>query len=162
MLGQGDTAPQFLLPDQDGRAVALAELLEGGSLLLYFYPADFTGICTREACLFRDAHAGLRAAGLQAAGISTDTPETHRRFRDRYGLPFPLLSDPGKIAIRAFGVDGPFGIGVRRASFLIGADGRILSAVRSDFRLGPHARLLDRAAKSATAGPASAPPRTES
>src|SRR3972149_1906311 len=114
MLGIGERAPDFTLPDQDGRDRTLTQLLEGKALVLYFYPADFTPGCTREACDLRDLHAQLLGAGLRVVGISPQSPASHRRFRDKYALPFTLLSDEDKAVIGAFGVDGPLGIGVRR------------------------------------------------
>jgi peroxiredoxin Q/BCP len=147
VLRPGDQAPGFSLPDQDGALVSLEAMLGRGPLILFFYPADFTPVCTREACLFRDAYAELAAAGFCVAGISPNTSESHGRFRAAHGLGYPLLADPGKTAIKAYGVDGPFGFGVRRATFLIGADGRIEDAVRADLRLGPHGALLRRARK---------------
>jgi peroxiredoxin Q/BCP len=145
MLGPGDKAPDFTLPDQDGRQITLDALLANGPLLLFFYPADFTPVCTREACLFRDNYGELAAAGVNLAGVSADDSESHARFRDRHHLLYPLLADPAKRTIRAFGVAGPLGIGLRRASFLIDRDKVIRAAVRADLRLKPHARLIKQA-----------------
>ena len=145
MLNPGDQAPSFTLSDHTGQPTTLKEFLDCGPLLLFFYPADFSPVCTREACLFRDRYAELAAAGVQVAGISTNTAESHRRFGERNALPYPLLADPDKVAIRAFGVDGPLGIGLRRASFLIDRDGTIRLAVRADLRLKPHAALIEEA-----------------
>lgn len=142
MLKTGDRAPEFSLPDQAGRIVTLENLLDAGSLILFFYPANFTPVCTREACLFRDAHAELDAAGVSVAGISPNASDSHARFREQYGLGFALLADPDKTAIKAFGVDGPLGIGVRRATFVINGDGVIQQAVRADLRLAPHSGLI--------------------
>jgi peroxiredoxin Q/BCP len=145
MLERGDEAPDFSLPDQDGRRLRLSELLESGPLILYFYPADFTPGCTQEACNFRDLHARILASGLRVAGVSPQSPESHRQFRDKHALPFTLLSDEDKSVIRAFGVDGPLGIGVRRATFLIDAKRRVADAVRADFRIGRHQAFAERA-----------------
>lgn len=144
MLKPGDKAPDFSLPDQAGQTVTLDDLLADGPLILFFYPADFTPICTREACLFRDAYRELAAAGVSVCGVSPNDSDSHARFRDRHDLTYTLLADPGKNAIRAFGVDGPFGIGMRRATFLIGPDHRIREAVRADLRLKPHDDLMQR------------------
>jgi thioredoxin-dependent peroxiredoxin len=138
-------APDFALPDQDGRQQRLAMLLGRQSLILYFYPADFTPGCTREACGLRDLHARILASGLRLAGISPQSPESHRRFRATYGLPFTLLSDEGKHVTRAYGVDGPLGFGVRRATLLIDGDGRIADVVLADFRIGRHQAFVERA-----------------
>ena len=145
MLKPGTTAPDFTLPDQDGRPCSLASLVDDGPLILYFYPADFTPGCTREACGLRDMHARIVASGLRMAGISPQSPESHRRFRKEHALPFTLLSDEDKAVIRAYGVDGPFGVGVRRATFLIDAGRRITGAVLADFRIGKHPAFVERA-----------------
>jgi len=121
MLSTGERAPDFALPDQDGREQRLSKLLNGQALILYFYPADFTPGCTREACDIRDLHAQILSAGLRIVGVSPQAPESHRRFREQHHLPFMLLSDVDKVAVKAFDVDGPLGIGVRRATFLIDA-----------------------------------------
>jgi peroxiredoxin Q/BCP len=145
MLKPGEEAPDFTLPDQDGRKRRLSDLLEGRPLILYFYPADFTPGCTQEACDFRDLHARILGSGLRVIGVSPQSPESHRRFRDKYALPFPLLSDEDKAVIRAYDVDGPLGIGVRRATFLVGADRRIADAVLADLRIGRHQEFVERA-----------------
>ena len=152
MLKSGSEAPEFTLPDQDGRPRSLGDLIDGTPLILYFYPADFTPGCTREACDLRDLHARILASGLRIVGISPQSPESHRRFRKAHDLPFTLLSDEDKVAIKAYGVDGPFGIGVRRATFLIDARGRIADAVLADLRVSKHAAFVERA-MAARAGP---------
>src|SRR5437660_9503635 len=93
MLATGGRAPEFTLPDQDGQSVSLSALLRYGTLILYFYPADFTPGCTREACFIRDLHAEIQEAGLSVAGVSPQGPESHRAFREQHKLPFVLLSD---------------------------------------------------------------------
>jgi len=145
MLSTGKLAPEFELPDQDGQPRRLADLLGGGPMILYFYPADFTPGCTREACDLRDLHGQILGAGLRVVGISPQSPESHRRFRAEHSLPFTLLSDEGKVAIKAYDVDGPLGIGVRRATFLIDARRRILDAVLADLRIGRHQEFVQRA-----------------
>ena len=145
MLATGELAPDFELPDQDGRQQRLGDLLGGRPLILYFYPADFTPGCTREACDLRDLHTRILSAGLRVVGVSPQSPESHRRFRDEHSLPFMLLSDEDKVAIKAFGVDGPLGIGVRRATFLIDAKRRIVDAVLADLRISRHQEFVQRA-----------------
>ncbi len=145
MLKAGDEAPEFRLPDQDGRARRLSELIAGKPLILYFYPADFTPGCTKEACDLRDLHARILASGLRVVGVSPQSPESHRRFRQEHELPFMLLSDEDKVAIRAYGVDGPLGIGVRRATFLIDERGRVVDAVLADLRISRHQAFVERA-----------------
>ncbi|HWN06754.1 MAG TPA: peroxiredoxin [Steroidobacteraceae bacterium] len=145
MLKAGTEAPDFTLPDQDGQSNSLASLVDDGPLILYFYPADFTPGCTREACDLRDLHARIVASGLRVVGISPQSPESHGRFREEHALPFTLLSDEDKAVIRAYGVDGPLGIGVRRATFLIDARRRIADAVLADLRIGKHQAFVERA-----------------
>ncbi|MGE0030307.1 MAG: peroxiredoxin [Steroidobacteraceae bacterium] len=145
MLATGELAPDFELPDQDGRKRRLGDLLGGRPLILYFYPADFTPGCTREACDLRDLHTQILSAGLRVVGVSPQSPESHRRFRDEHSLPFMLLSDEDKVAVKAFGVDGPLGIGVRRATFLIDAKRRIVDAVLADLRISRHQEFVQRA-----------------
>ena len=152
MLKAGDRAPNFTLPDQDRRKVALAQLLEDGPVVLYFYPADFTPGCTKEACTIRDMHDEIAAAGMRVVGIAPQDAASHARFRDKHGLQFTLLADPEKTVIKAFGVDGPLGIGVRRATFLVGADGFIRDAVLADIRIGRHEEFI-RAAIAAAPAP---------
>jgi len=145
MLKPGVEAPDFALPDQDGRQRRLVDLIEGNPLILYFYPADFTPGCTREACDLRDLHGRILASGLRVVGISPQSPESHRRFRAEHSLPFTLLSDEDKVAIKAYGVDGPLGIGVRRATFLIDARRRIADAVLADLMIAKHQAFVERA-----------------
>jgi thioredoxin-dependent peroxiredoxin len=145
MLAIGERAPDFTLPDQDGRERRLSELLRGESLILYFYPADFTPGCTREACDLRDLHTQILSSGLRVVGVSPQSPDSHRRFRDQHALPFTLLSDVDKVVIRAFDVDGPLGIGVRRATFLIDAKRQIVDAVLADLRISRHQEFVQRA-----------------
>jgi len=149
MLKVGETAPDFSLPDQDGVIVTLTSLLAEGDLVLYFYPADFTPICTREACEFRDHHTALRGIGTQVIGISPQSSASHQRFRTANALPFPLLCDGDKTVIRAYGVDGPLGFGVRRATFHIGRDGRVLNRAVADIFLGDHIELIEQALRKA-------------
>jgi len=145
MLAVGDSAPDFTLPDQDGRPLSLAELLTDGPLLLYFYPADFTPVCTREACSFAELEPDLERTGVRLAGVSPQGGESHQRFRQRYGLKFTLLSDPGRRVIRAYGCDGLLGLRVKRVTYLIGQDRRILERAHAAFRVGPHLALAQKA-----------------
>lgn len=138
MLAVGARAPEFTLPDQDGRDISLTTLLNRGTLVLFFYPADFTPGCTREVCMFRDIHTELATRGLTVAGISPQGPESHRNFRAKYALPFTLLSDAHKAVIRMYEVTGPLGIGVRRVTYLIDQARNIRDGVLADFRITRH------------------------
>lgn len=144
MLQVGDRMPEVSLRDQNGDAVDLRDHIGERGLVVYFYPADFTPVCTREACAFRDVWPELDASEVQLIGISPQDEASHRRFAAEHGLPFPLLADVDKVAIKAFGVSGPLGFGVRRATFLIGPDGRVKARALADFFLGDHKALIDR------------------
>lgn len=148
MLKVGDIAPDFSLPDHAGTSVRLHELLARGPVLLYFYPADFTPVCTREACAFSAVEPELAKAGVSLIGISPQDEATHTRFRERYSLPFPLLADPDKQVIRAYDCNGLLGFGVSRVTYLIGKDGRIQEAAKAAFQVAPHLDLAKRAASS--------------
>ncbi|HET9514874.1 MAG TPA: peroxiredoxin [Gemmatimonadales bacterium] len=130
MLSPGDPAPPFTLPDSDGRLVSLADYA-GRHVVVYFYPADDTPGCTKEACGFRDAWDELRELGAVVLGVSGDDAESHRRFTAKYRLPFTLLSDPDHEVMRAYGAYGEktlYGrkvVGVIRSTVWIGPDGRV-------------------------------------
>jgi thioredoxin-dependent peroxiredoxin len=145
MLKAGERAPEFTLPDQSGTDRSLTQLLSAGAIVLYFYPADFTPGCTRQACMLRDLHADIQKAGLHVVGISPQSSETHLKFREKYRLPYDLLSDQNKTVIKMYGVNGPLGIGVRRASYLIDASRRIRDAVLADVRIGRHMEFVQKA-----------------
>jgi len=142
MLKVGDTAPNFTLPDQNGSTVSLDELVTEGNVILYFYPADFSPVCTAEACAFRDNYDGVANVGAQIIGVSPQGVSSHRRFSRSFAIPFPLLSDPRKKVIRAYGVDGPLGFGVRRVTFLIDSSRTIRNRVVSDLFVESHMALL--------------------
>ncbi len=135
MIDVGDSLPALTLENQDGTPVEL-QSLKGGPVVLYFYPKDDTPGCTKEACGFRDDQSTLESLGAQVVGISPDTVASHRKFADKYELPFTLLADPDKQACEAFGVwkektmFGKTGMGVERSTFVVDADG----IVRNIFR----------------------------
>jgi thioredoxin-dependent peroxiredoxin len=145
MLKAGERAPEFTLPDETSTDRSLTELLSSGAIVLYFYPADFTPGCTRQACLLRDLHTEIQRAGLRVVGVSPQSPESHAKFRAKYNLPFVLLSDQHKAVVKMYGVNGPLGIGVRRASYLIDGGRRIRDAVLADFMIGRHADFVRKA-----------------
>ena len=155
MLAIGARAPEFTLPDQDDRNVSLSTLLNRGPLILYFYPADFTPGCTREACMLRDLHAEILNVGMAVAGVSPQGPERHREFREKYKLPFVLLADVEKFVVKMYDVNGPLGLGVRRATYLIDQARQIRGAVLADFRISEHEDFIRKAtALSGTSRPA--------
>ena len=145
MLKAGERAPEFTLPDETGTDRSLTELLSSGAIVLYFYPADFTPGCTRQACVLRDLHTDIQRAGLRVVGISPQSPESHAKFRNKYNLPFVLLSDQHKAVIKMYGVNGPLGIGVRRVSYLVDGARRIRDAVLADFKIERHADFVRKA-----------------
>lgn len=130
MLEPGSRPPPFTLTDADGGTVSLADLA-GRHVILYFYPADDTPGCTKEACGFRDGWEEFGALGAVVLGVSADDPESHRRFAAKYRLPFRLLSDPDHHVMRAYGAYGEkslYGrkvVGVIRSTVWIGPDGLV-------------------------------------
>lgn len=154
MIKVDERAPEFTLPDETGKDRSLTELLSAGAIVLYFYPADFTPGCTRQACVLRDLHAEIERANLRVVGISPQSPESHTKFKAKYRLPFVLLSDQQKTVVKMYGVNGPLGIGVRRATFLVDASRRVRDVVLADFRIGRHSDFVRKAVMlRATASP---------
>ncbi len=145
MLKTGERAPEFTLPDETGTDRSLTELLSSGAIILYFYPADFTPGCTRQACTLRDLNSEIERAGLRIVGISPQSPQSHAKFREKHRLPYVLLSDEHKTVIKMYGLNGPLGIGVRRATFLIDGSRRVRDAVLADFMIGRHADFVRKA-----------------
>lgn len=129
-LNIGDQAPTFMLPDQYGTSHCLPDY-RGQWVLLYFYPKDDTPGCTKEACTIRDAFPAFGGLRAKVFGISADSVSSHKRFADKYKLPFPLLSDEDKLVLQAYGVWGKkkfLGreyMGINRMSFLIDPTGKI-------------------------------------
>lgn len=123
----GQQAPDFTLPSDDGKSITLSAL-QGQAVVLYFYPRDDTPGCTAEACAFRDQKAELSVRGAAVLGISTDTLDSHRAFRDKFQLNFPLLADTEHHVAEAYGAwrekvrSGSKSMGIQRSTFLI--DGR--------------------------------------
>ena len=145
-LAPGDAAPDFTLPDDAGGEVSLAAL-RGQRVIIYFYPAAMTPGCTKQACDFRDSRKDLSDAGFAVLGISPDSPAKLAKFRERDGLTFPLLSDPGLGVLKAYGAYGEkmlYGkpvTGVIRSTFVVGADGAIERAYYGVKATGHVARL---------------------
>jgi len=143
MLDIGDIIPQFAQADQHGEELSSSDLLAEGELVLYFYPADFTPVCTAEACMFRDNFDDLADVGVRVVGISPQSARSHQRFTKSFELPFSLLCDSSRELINAFGVAGPLGIGVRRVTYLVGQDGVIRNRSIADVFLGNHIDLIN-------------------
>lgn len=145
MLSPGTAAPDFELSGPESKHYTLQGLVIDGPVILYFYPADFTPGCTKEACAIRDIHDDIQATGLTVVGISPQDNDSHERFADRYELPYLLLSDPDKIVTKAYGLDGPLGIGSRRGTLLIDQQMIITDAVLADIRIDKHITFIQKA-----------------
>lgn len=134
-LEVGTKAPDFSLPDQDGKTVTLKSF-KGKQVVLYFYPKDDTSGCTKEACDFRDSLAPITKAGAVVVGVSKDGQAAHQKFIAKYGLPFALLSDEDAAVCTAYGVykeKSMYGrkyMGIERTTFVIDATGRIKALFR--------------------------------
>lgn len=130
MMNVGDTVPDLLGTDAEGREVRLSDF-PGKKIILYFYPKDNTSGCTAEACSMRDNTPALEAEGYQVIGVSVDSAESHRKFAAKHSLPFPLIADTDKHLVEQMGVWGEksmYGrkyMGTFRTTFIIGTDGRI-------------------------------------
>ena len=132
-LNKGDEAPSFSLLDQNENTVSLSDF-KGEKLLLYFYPRADTPGCTRQSCAVGEAVPNFEKLGIRAVGISPDKPASQKKFDDKFGLGFPLLSDPDRAVAKAFGAFGVKNMygkkkeGIVRSSFLIDEKGRIVQA----------------------------------
>lgn len=140
MLETGTKAPAFTLNDKDGNAVSLADFA-GKKVVLYFYPKDNTPGCTRQACAFAAAYEDFKTLDAVVIGVSKDSEASHRKFAEKYGLPFILLSDPELKAIQAYGVwqekknYGKVSMGVVRSTFIIDEKGfieKVMPKVKPD------------------------------
>lgn len=136
----GDLAPDFTLPDQDGTTRTLSGFLAAGPVVLFFYPAASTTGCTREACHFRDLAAQFAAAGATRVGVSMDAVARQRDFASANGFDYALLSDPDGAVARLYGVKRPLDLlKVRRTTFVIAPDRRIIEVISSELHMNAHA-----------------------
>jgi peroxiredoxin Q/BCP len=132
----GSAAPDFTLTSDEGEPVTLSSF-RGSPVILYFYPKDDTPGCTAQACGIRDAFADFQSRGAVVLGVSPDTEASHRRFKEKYGLPFTLLADPGHEVAEQYGVWvekarlGKRSMGIERSTFVIAPDGTIAKVLRS-------------------------------
>ncbi len=138
MLGRGDTAPDFVVRGAEGDPFALSERLRQGPIVLYFYPLDYTFVCTRQACLFRDAHEEFTGLGASVIGVSTNDEASHEGFSARHGLPFPLVADPGKKICTAYDTVSLVGRWSKRVTFVIGQDMRIEHVFHHEWSAAKH------------------------
>jgi peroxiredoxin Q/BCP len=148
MLEVGTLAPDFTLPDQDGEMRSLSDY-RGQKVVLYFYPRDMTAGCTKQACGFAERYPQFREKGAVVIGISKDTVKSHKRFEEKYGLPFTLLSDTELVAIQAYDVwkekklYGKVSMGVVRTTYLIDENGVIVKAIGKVKAADNPAQMLD-------------------
>ena len=133
MLSEGTLAPDFTLPDQNGEMRSLRDF-RGRKVILYFYPKDMTAGCTKQACAFAELYPQFMEKGAAVLGVSKDSVASHKKFEEKYSLPFPLLSDPALSVIQAYGVwqekvnYGKTTMGVVRTTYLIDENGVIVKA----------------------------------
>ncbi len=140
----GDEIPDFELSDQNGTPRRLSALVADGPVVLFFYPAAMTTGCTKEACHFRDLGAEYQAAGVQRIGISMDAVDKQKQFADKHGFDYPLLSDTdGKVAdifgVRRGAIGTKLGAPVKRQTFAIGRDRRLVAQISSETNMDKHA-----------------------
>ncbi|MHA1557242.1 MAG: peroxiredoxin [Candidatus Heimdallarchaeota archaeon] len=134
----GDPAPLFSLPDGNGKEVKLEEYIGKKSIVLYFYPKDYTSGCTAEACSFRDRYELFLKAGAEVIGISSDSSESHTEFAATYKLPFVLLSDEKSKVRKLYKVGSTFGIIPGRVTYIIDKEGIIRHIFSSQFNPKKH------------------------
>ncbi|MEO6601723.1 MAG: peroxiredoxin [Polyangiaceae bacterium] len=138
MLKVGDTAPEFTAQDQRGESLTLSGLLARGRLVLYFYPKDFTPVCTAQACTFRDASTELSTLSANVVGVSGDKEESHQRFSERHGVPFSLIADPERHLIKAYGALSRIFNRTLRVTYVIDTNRRILGAFHHELSATKH------------------------
>ena len=148
MLATGTQAPDFTLPDQNGEMHSLSDY-RGQKVVLYFYPRDNTPGCTKQACAFGELYPQFREKGAAVLGVSKDSVASHKKFEEKYGLPFTLLSDVEKEIIQAYGVwqekknYGKVSMGVVRTTYLIDENGVIVKAFGKVKAADNPAQMLD-------------------
>ena len=148
MISEGSVAPDFTLQDDSGNSVSLSSFL-GQRVVVYFYPKDDTPGCTTQACDLRDAAPQFDGLDAVVLGVSPDSVESHRKFRDKFDLNFPLLADVDRAVAEAYGVwkekklYGRTFLGIERSTFLIGRDGVVLHALRKVKAKGHAERIAE-------------------
>ena len=145
MLKVGTVAPDFTARDQHGKTITLDGLLERGRLVLYFYPKDFTPVCTAQACTFRDASEGLAELGANVVGVSGDQAESHQRFSTENRVPFSLVADPERRIIKPYKASIPLINHTLRITYVIGTDRKILGAFHHELSAAKHLDDVKRA-----------------
>jgi peroxiredoxin Q/BCP len=138
-MEEGEIAPDFELATDGGATLRLSDELAHGPVVLFFYPKALTTGCTKESCHFRDLAAEFSAVGGRRLGISADPVERQRRFSEKHGFDYPLLSDPDRAVARQFGVKRPGPLMNKRATFVIDTDRRVLAVIKSETNMDKHA-----------------------
>jgi len=138
MLKVGELAPEFTARDQHGNTLTLAGLLAKGRLVIYFYPKDFTPVCTAQACTFRDASSELATLNANVVGVSTDKDESHQRFGEKHGVNFSLLADPEKKLTKLYGAAMPILNRALRVTYVIDTNRRVLGAFHHELSAAKH------------------------
>jgi len=139
-VAQGDVVPRFTATLQDGSTFDSASLLGKKSLVLFFYPKDNTPVCTQQACAFRDAYEQFARADVEVVGVSSDSPESHRRFAAKHRLPFPIISDADSSLRKLFGVPRALGIFPGRVTYVIDREGVVRLVYNATLAAEPHVR----------------------
>ncbi|HET7541798.1 MAG TPA: peroxiredoxin [Polyangiaceae bacterium] len=145
MLKVGDLAPEFSAQDQHGNPISLGGLLERGRLVLYFYPRDFTPVCTAQACTFRDAASELAGLTANVVGVSGDTVDSHQRFAEKHSVPFALIADPERRIIKPYRASLPILNHTLRITYVIDTSRRILGAFHHELSAAKHLADVKRA-----------------
>lgn len=153
MLKEGTEAPGFEAQMSGGETFRLADQRGKKNVVLYFYPKDFTPGCTKEACAFRDNYDELSNYDALIVGVSTDSAESHDKFREHHDLPFPLIPDPEKRLVKMYDADGLLGFTTARVTYVIDKQGVIQRAIRNDFMVGRHLPGVIDALKSIQSAP---------
>ncbi|MCH9822970.1 MAG: peroxiredoxin [Bacteroidetes bacterium] len=142
----GDYFPEFELTNENGELLSLNTILEKGPAVLFFYPKDSTSGCTKEACEFRDSYEQFNSLKTNVVGISSDNQKSHKNFKDKHQLNFPLLTDKGgKLRIRAGIKTSFFGLIPGRVTFVVGKDRKIIQITDSQLELSAHVKNAIRA-----------------
>lgn len=134
----GDQAPDFTLSTPSGEQVSLKDFLGKQNVVLYFYPADNTPGCTAEACAFRDSYEVFKEAGAEVIGVSTNSAASHQQFAAKHRLPFLLLSDPGGVVRKRYGVPSTFGVLPGRVTYIIDKQGIVRQIFIDQFHATKH------------------------
>ena len=138
MLEEGTVAPEFEVTLDNGEAFSLSKERGRRNVVLYFYPKDFTPGCTREACAFRDNYAEIERHDAVIIGVSTDSTDSHQKFREEHELPFPLIPDPEKRIVSLYEARGLLGLMTARVTYVIDKEGVIRAVIRHDFTVERH------------------------